>query len=197
MSSYSCKHDPKHQPRWSNTLHQKSSFGTPWGCTKKNIGKEINSKLWSHKHCIFSPPQKTPEITIHAVPSGAPPLPVQPAHLAQPKTRSLSLAKSPGSWMGFLWQGVDLHIGPGLQGYPPIISHTVDGRNPKQPPEIYKNPVNNGISSIISWCRISSINSMKACNPRTLSTCAAKGWVFSAKWWKDDIWIFHHEIDES
>ena len=67
---------------------------------------------------FFSPPQKTPEITIHAVPSGAPPLPVQPAHLAQPKTRSLSLAKSPGSWMGFLWQGVDLHIGPGLQGYP-------------------------------------------------------------------------------
>ena len=29
-------------------------------------------------------------------------------------------------------------LGPGLQGYPPIISHTVDGRNPKQPPGINK-----------------------------------------------------------
>ena len=34
----------------------------------------------------------------------------------------------------------------------PAIRHTVDGRNPKQPPGMYKNPLNNGKkNSHINW----------------------------------------------
>ena len=161
VSSYSCKNDPKHQPGWSNTLHQKSSFGTPRGCTKK-FTLEKNSIVNYDQTLHFFPNLKRLLKSQSMRPSASSP-PTLRKHLstsafhslAQPKTRSLSLAKSPGSWIGFLWlhtwisaAHVDRVTGLPM-GYP-IISH------------------------------------MKACNPITLSMCSqgmvssrnggSKGW---------------------
>ena len=71
------------------------------------------------------------------------------------KTRRVSQASRPAAG---LFVRADLGM-TDLGSHNPRSFKSVDGRNPA-PPGMYKNPVNDGINYIlISWCRISLINS--------------------------------------